>query len=226
MGVSCRAYCVFIINSFFMGEKKEEKNHTGIIPEHEEGAVIDTVSSIELGSNEEAKAFFPTVKDRLLDVNRWHEIAGGLSATFQLVDGKGNEVARPVEKGDYFKIDIPGPGSSTGHGYDWVQVEDVRVVSGEDVESVGIRVRPASNPQGGKGDIAHFYSEQSTSSFTVTREHNKIIAGIYDRNTKPNTNAASLGDKVRDAVTGAGAVAVFSRLQWKSLAEGLLTPGT
>ena len=206
-----------------MEEKKEEKNYTGVIPGHEEGKVIDTVYSIELESNEAAKAFFVTVKNRLLDVNRWHDMAGIMSATFQLVDERGHEVDRPVQKGDYFKIDIPGPGSTSGEGYDWVQVEELKIISEENVESVGIRVRPAANPVNEKKDIAHFYSEESTSSFTVTRERNKITAGIYDRNTKPNTDGDTLVDKMRDAVTGTGAVSVFSNLQWKSLAKGLLT---
>jgi hypothetical protein len=207
-------------------EEKEEKNYTGVIPGHEEGKLIDTVSSVELESNEAAKAFFATVKGRLLDVNRWHDIAGVISASFQLVDENGNEVDRLVQKGDYFKIDIPVPGSSSGEGYDWVQVEDLKIVSEEDVESVGIRVRPVTSPVNENKDIAHFYSEESTSSFTVTREKNKITAGIYDRNTKPNKDADTIVDKVRDTVTGAGAVTIFSKLQWKSLAEGLLAPYT
>lgn len=200
----------------------ENKDYTGIVPRHEKGVRIDSEDSVELKSAEEAKQFFKTVERRLLHVNGWNELAGKLSATFQLVDSKGNEVSRPVEQGDFFKIDVPGPGSQSGEGYDWVQVEEVRKMSEGDVESVGIRVRPASNPQNEKKDVAHFYSEESTSNFLVTREGATVSACIYDRNTKPNPQADTLMDKVRHATVGAGGVALFSKLQWTSLIKGLL----
>jgi hypothetical protein len=200
----------------------EEKNYSGVIPGQYTGNVIDTVESIELKDTKEAKAFFAIVKDRLLNVNNWEQLAGMASAKFQLVDSRGQEVNRPVQKGDFFKIDIPGPGPVAGDGYDWVQVEELEKVSEGNVESVGIRVRPTLSPLNNSQDVAHFYSPESTSSFTVTREGSKITAGIYDRNTKPNKAAETLADKARDIAVGTGAVTVFSKMQWKSLAEGLL----
>ncbi|HVE60896.1 MAG TPA: hypothetical protein VNA26_03705, partial [Chitinophagaceae bacterium] len=147
-----------------------EKNYTGIIPQQQTGKSIDTETSAELNNAEEAKAFFDIVKTRLQDVNNWHETAGNLSADFLLVDKAGKEVQRTPEKGDYFKIKIPGPGTDSGEGYDWVQIEEVESTSSPEVDSYGLRVRPAQNPQNTKEDIAHFYSNESTSSFTVTRE--------------------------------------------------------
>jgi hypothetical protein len=200
----------------------EEKNKTGVIPGQHTGTVIDTVESIELPDAEAAKTFFATVKSRLLNVNDWEKIAGTGSAAFQLVNAKGEEVRRPVQQGDFFKIDIPGPGPVAGDGYDWVQVEEVRDVSEGDTESVGIRVRPAPSPLNEKQDVAHFYSPESTSSFTVTREGARITTGIYDRNTKPNQTAETLVDKVRDVAVGTGAITAFSKIQWTNLAKGLL----
>jgi hypothetical protein len=200
----------------------EEKNYTGIIPDHHTGKIIDAVKTVELNSSEEAKTFFQTVKSRLLNVNNWHNLAGALSANFRLADPNGQEVDREVQQGDYFKIDIPGPGPSAGDGYDWVKVEEVKQVSEGEVESVGVRVRPTTSPLNENKDVAHFYSPESTSNFTVTREGNKITAGIYDRNTKPNKEAETVADKVRDTTVGAGAVAAFSKVQWKNLADGLL----
>ena len=201
----------------------EEKNYSGIIPGQYTGKVIDTVEQIELNSSDEAKSFFEIVKSRLLDVNNWEQIAGKTSANFQLVDSGGQEVNRTVQQGDFFKIDVPGPGPVAGDGYDWVQVEALEEVSEEDVESVGIRVRPTLSPLNNSQDVAHFYSPESTSSFTVTREGTKVTAGIYDRNTKPNKTADTLADKARDVIVGAGAVTAFSKVQWKWLVEGLLS---
>ncbi|MCW3114851.1 MAG: hypothetical protein JWR18_3247 [Segetibacter sp.] len=201
----------------------EEKNYTGLIPGNETGVIIDSAASEEFRDVQEAKAFYETVKNRLLAVNDWDQLAGVASAAFQLVDKNGQEVNRSVQVGDYFKIDIPGPGSGAGQGYDWVQVEDLKEVSQQDVESVGLRVRPSTNPLTPDDSIAHFYSADSTSTFIVTRENNKITATIYDRNTKPNTETGTVVDKIRDVAAGVGAILGGSKMQWKGLATGLVS---
>src|SRR5687768_14768060 len=98
---------------------------TEIVPEQNTGTPIDTESFVELSTPEEAKTVFEVVKEKLRNVNEWHIVAGALSANFQLVDQTGEEVKRPAEKGDYFKIRIPGPGHPTDEKYDWVQVEEL-----------------------------------------------------------------------------------------------------
>lgn len=193
-----------------------------IIPDQRTGKAIDAESTVEVAEEKDAKAFFDEVKGRLQNVNHWKEYAGNLSATFQLVDREGVEVQRKAQKGDYFKIDIPGPGSQSGDGYDWVQIEDVENTATPDSERFGFRVRPTDNPQSKKEDIAHFYSQESTSSFIVERNKNKITASVHDRNTKPNTDADNTTDKIRDAVVGAVGAFSFSKIQWKNLTDGLL----
>ena len=127
-----------------------------------------------------------------------------------------------AEKGDYFKIDIPGPGTKSGDGFDWVQIEEVENTSLPDGERFGFRVRPTDNPQNQKNDVAHFYSDDSTSSFIVERRNNIVTASVHDRNTKPNTDADKPIDKIRDAIVGAAGVATFSKIQWKNLTDGLI----
>lgn len=207
---------------FFNKLVMKEKNYTGIVPGQETGKAIDAESSIELADTNEATKVYNRAKARLINVNEWHMVASGLSAKFQLVDKTGLEVNRPAEKGDYFKIDIPGPGTKSGEGYDWVQIEALESTKNGEVESFGLRVRPTENPQNSNHDVAHFYSPESTSSFTITRENNKVTAAIYDRNTKPNKEAHNAIDKVRDALVGAAGIFGFSKVQWQHLAEGLL----
>jgi hypothetical protein len=189
-----------------------------IIPEHDKGTQTNTESSIELSSEKEAKDFFKTVRERLLNVNKWHDYAGSASADFQLTDKNGNPVDRKPQKGDHFKIDIPAPGTITGEGNDWVQIEAVE----EDEDSIGIRVRPATNPTNEREDVAHFFDEEASSSFLVKREAKKITAGVYGRNEKPNTRTETLIDKLRNATIATGAISGFSKLQWKSLVNGLV----
>jgi hypothetical protein len=201
----------------------KEKNYTGLIPVNVSGKEINTEVSVDCSSAEEARSYYRHVAKKLLDVNQWHQVAGALSARFQLVDADGREVAREVKEGDYFKIDILGPGSKAGDGFDWVHVEAMKGMSKPNVESIGFRVRPCSNPHNKKAEVAHFYSNESTSTFLVTRNNNTIIAGIYDRNTKPNRETESLTDQIRHTAVGIGALSSFSKVQWESLAKGLVT---
>jgi len=189
-----------------------------VIPEHNKGIQTNTESSIELSTEQEAQQFYEEAKQRLLAINSWHQYAGNASADFLLTDHKGNRINRSPQKGDHFKIDIPGPGTVTGDGHDWVQVEAIE----ENENSIGIRVRPVTNPTNERKDVAHFFSEEATSSFIVKRDGKKITAGVYGRNEKPNTNTENLKDKIRNTAMAAGAISGFSKLQWKSLVNGLV----
>ncbi len=193
-----------------------------IVPQQATGAQSNTESTANFDTVDEAKAFFETVKSRLLQVSRWHEIAGRGTADFELTDAQGNSVNRNPQKGDHLKIDIPGPGPQTGDGFDWVQVEAVEETKEGEVECLAMRVRPATNPQNSKEDVAHFFSDEATSNFVVKREGITITAAVYGRNEKPNVGAEKVVDKARNAAIATGAVGGFSKLQWKSLVNGFV----
>lgn len=200
----------------------DEKNYTGLIPENVDGREITAASQCDLKNEKEAKDMYRMAKDRLLAVQKWHDWAGSWTAHFQIADAEGKVVNRMVKKGDHFCIDIPGPGNPGGEGHDWVRVEDVKEVNEKNVDSIAIRVRPASNPHTSSPDIAHFYTPQSTSTFVVTREGKTVTASIYDRNIEANDENKDMVDKLRNTVIGLGAKHGFSRLQWEALVKGLL----
>ncbi len=200
----------------------EQKDFTGIVPAQYTGEEIEADASVELNDEKEAQKFYLLAKDRLLNVNKWHKLAGLISARFHLTDTSGNEIDRQVQKGDFLKIDIPGPGSKEGDGYDWVCIEELEEVSDENIQSIGFRVRPCENPSGKKIETAHFYSDEASSNFIVTREGKKITSWIIDRNIKPNVHAQSLLDKIRDTAIGMSAIGMFSKIQWQNLAEGIV----
>ena len=200
----------------------KQKDYAGIVPAQFTGKEIEVEATRELEDETVARSFFEIAKRRLLDVNNWNKIAGAFTAQFQIIDEKGKEVSREVRKGDYLRINIPGPGSKEGDGYDWVCVEEVKEIDKESVQSAGLRVRPNENPFGEKNETAHFYSNEASSSFIITREAAKIISWIIDRNLLPNTESTSLVDKVRDLAVGVSAIAGFSKIQWQGLADGLV----
>jgi len=200
----------------------EEKNYTGLIPEQKDGREITAEATAEFQNASQASAFYKEARGRLLFIHNWHKIAGRLSADFQLTDEHGKEVDRLAQKDDYFRIDITGPGSDAGQGYDWARVEEIKEVNSEEVDSIAILVRPSSNPQTPNPNVAHFFAKKSTSTFVITRENNKVTACIYDRNIEANEETKQPLDKLRNAVVGLGAKHGLSKLQWQALVDAFV----
>ncbi|SHM95587.1 hypothetical protein SAMN05444266_11543 [Chitinophaga jiangningensis] len=200
----------------------------GIIPEQTEGGQSNTSSSIRASSDQEARAMYNVARERLLDVNNWHNISGDLTATFELISPNGEKVYRHAKEGDHIRINIPGPGTSTGAGYDWVRVEKIEEQTDHNgvLSYLGMRVRPFKPPKDIDPDVAHFFQRDATSSFILTQYGAVLEASVLGRNEKPNTDTSSFWDRVRNFFVGLGAMAGLSKAQWKALVKGIIrVPG-
>ena len=194
------------------------------VPEQTKGNKTDTSASADYNTEAEAVEHYKLAKNKLLNISKWHTYAGTGTADFQLTDKDGNSAYRLAEIGDHFRINIPGPGSITGDGFDWVQIQDIIEESGIDAEQIAITVQPATNPDNAKQDTAHFFDKEASSTFIVRRDGKTVLAEVHGRNEKPNTDSDSLLDKARNLVVAAGAMMGFSEVQWKSLVNGLVDP--
>ena len=195
-----------------------------IIPPQQEGNQLDTEYSITAPSPKQARKFFTVARNRLLNINGWSTYAGPLSAEFILTDKRGKEVNRQAGVGDYFKINIPGPGPAAGDGYDWVKVESMEDFPdpSSETEILSMTVRPASNPMHADKDTAHFFKDEATSTFMIERNDNTITASVHGRNEIPNASAHEATDRIRNSVVAVGAFSGFSKVQWNNLVKGLL----
>jgi hypothetical protein len=197
-----------------------------IIPRQQQGVKKDIDHTVIAADENDARKLFMIARNRLVDVNKWHHFAKPVTSVFSLTDHDGNEVDRTLETGDHFKIDLPGPGSAEGKGYDWVQVEAIEDKSNADgpAEYIAFRVRPTPDPKGEHGEnVAHFLNDHSTSTFALMRDGKEVTAAVFSRNEIPNTGkAGGVIDKVRNAVVGTTAILGFSNIQWKNLLKGLL----
>jgi hypothetical protein len=201
----------------------KEKNYTGLIPANTKGREITAEASAKLSNEDEARAFYERVKKKLLHVHNWQTITGTtLGADFQLTDDQGKDVDRSAAKGDHFRIDVSGPGSRAGKGYDWASVEDIKEINEDHVSSIAMLVRPAENPKTASKNTAHFFSKHSSSTFEVTRENNVVTASVYDRNIEANEETENVPDKFRNSVIGIAAKHGFSKMQWQALVDGLI----
>jgi hypothetical protein len=198
------------------------KKSPSLVPAQRAGVQKNVVKTVRFDSPEAARAFYPVAQRRLLDVNRWSDHCDGPSGTFTLRDGAGQRVDRPVRVGDFFQIDIPGPGPTAGDGYDWVQVEALNETADEQGQRTALRVRPAPSPLNASADVAHFLADSATSTFFVEQRDTTVTAGVLGRNEQPNTAAENWVDKARNAAVAAGAWAGFADVQWENLVAGLV----
>lgn len=192
------------------------------IPKQQEGSQLDTAAKTEFLTPEEAKAFYQIAKNRLLNVSCWPEICKVPLSTFTLTDQNGHEVIREAEEGDYLKIDIPGPGTHTGDGFDWVRIEKIEEEITISSSVITLQARPAANPTQKDADVAHFFSQQATSTFQVRQSGTTVSAEEHGRNEVPNTATSNLTDNIRNTFVGWTAKIGLSYPQWKSLVKGIV----
>jgi hypothetical protein len=196
-----------------------------VIPENINGKFLDIEYHILEDSVEEAVKTFKRACKRLLNPPVWHSIAGELSAKFAIYNVDSGESTRLARINDYFTIDIPGPGSSAGSGFDWVKVEDMQKNKEPNCdESIALKLRASKNPTKAINNVAHFFNEQATSTFIIKRTGNFVSASYHGRNEIENTTHVSLLDKLRNKLVATGAEAGLSSLQWNALIKGFLQP--
>jgi len=194
------------------------------VPEHEKGSFHDTESIRLIEDHENTIDHYKTLKDRLLSVNYWNYYANGVGADFKLHDKEGNLKKRIPEKGDFIRIDIPGPGNFEARGYDWVQITDLyekHPDDGEVLELLLMECRPSSIPGKVNTHTAHFYTAEASSTFIISREKDCIKLGIYGRNETPNLDA-QIADKARNLAIALGGMVGISKIQWKILTDALV----
>lgn len=193
-----------------------------VIPRQKKGARSDTHYSVRAATEQLARELFQKARLNLLNVNSWHSLAGS-GAVFQLVDEKGEEVNELVNKGNYIRIHIPAvPGSKQGRGNEWVKVEKIEEGHLNHHEFTAIRVRPAVPPFADKAEVAHFFSDEATSSFCAVRNSSKVTVSVLGRNETPNTRTHNQLTWIRNLIVSLGAILGFNKPQWKSLARGII----
>lgn len=200
-----------------------------LIPSKEVGKNNEVGSNMTMDNEAAAKDLFVRAAERLLAPGSWEQAAGKMGAEFTLFNADKNESGGPASEGDYIRINLPGPGSSKGDGYDWVEIKQIESSGGVDRNDtqrqaayIGMKVKPCSNPFSPDDDTAHFFDDDSSSTFLIEMDGVEVRARYFGRNERPNTDVSSMLDKMRNAVVSVIAFAGISELQWKSLLDGWL----
>lgn len=194
------------------------------IPKQLQGQSSDIEEHVDTSTTRQAHSTFVDASRRLLNINEWKDISGPTSAAFALTDQHGNEIDRVAKPGDFIRINIPGPGTATGKGYDWVRIESIddKPNPAGNHESLIIRVRPTSSPINEENDVAHFFDDAATSTFMIERNDLRVTASVHGRNEMPNKDVGRMLDKVRNTLVANAATSGMSAYQWNHLTKGIL----
>ena len=191
------------------------------VPLHKSGGFHDTESTKRFDQTM-ISLKFEILKNRFYTINKWKDYCGEAFAAFKLYDSIGMPVDRKPQKGDFIRINIPGPGEIEAKGFDWVEVTDICFYQDTVSESILMTCRPSQNPVGKKNThTAHFYSSKASSTFIISKGTDYLKAAIYGRNESPNFNASFI-DIIRNMVIAAGGMLGIAKIQWKQLTEALL----
>jgi hypothetical protein len=194
-----------------------------LIPVNVKGKPTDLQFSIAFSNTDKARHCYMRAIKRMQNPGIWHELAGWVSASFILIDVEADVINRLASEGDYIRIDIPGPGTTEGGGYDWVKIEKMEeYIDSSEHEWTGMKVRPCGNPGFPGPGTAHFFTREATSTFIIQRDGHKVTAFYHGRNEVPNTSTRKWTDKVRNSFVAAGAVVGLSEAQWSALCKGFL----
>ena len=195
-----------------------------LIPKQEIGKQYDNLETVICADGIQAKRKYESSCKKLLQISNWGKIGDSILKTeFYLCDKEGNEIKRDPKIGDFIRIDLSGPGSKSGEGYDWVCIEEIVKIEAErEYEFTSIKVRPAACPLNKSTAIAHFFDAAATSTFIVSRNKNVVSAQIHGRNEEPNKLTEIVTDNVRNTVIAKFAAIKFSDIQWRSLCKGLI----
>lgn len=153
--------------------------------------------------------------EKLLDVNGWSGLSY-FTADFFLHDQTGLSKSGAVQKGDYIRIDLPGPVPQN-----WVRVTDL-----DSQETwAEFTVQPSHDPTEKSPDkIAHFFKQDARSTFRVERLGRTIRAfeiGVNERINNDEETQAGERALINTVVAEVGWL-FYQKIQWKHLTDYLV----
>ncbi len=195
-----------------------------LVPENTTGKQISLEQERTDNTADIANNTFKRAAKRLLNFDIWNELCGVASASFKIFGNDGKPVNRLATVNDFIRINIPGPGTVSGGGYDWVIIEKLVDGSSPDAQTEHflLQVRPCSPPFGTTEPVSHFLTERSTSTFILSRKDMTTTAYYFGRNEEMNNEIPNVLDKIRNTAVAFGSFSGIAKAQWGSLLKGVL----
>jgi hypothetical protein len=128
-----------------------------------------------------ATEVFSSLKAKLFDIKDWNEHS--LLSSYEVFDEHGKSIeSEKLSAGVFVRISLKGTIK-----YDWIKVIDIYEAADEFI----ITVQPTYDPTEKKVDksvISHFFTDESTNNFCLSREGEKVRLYVIGLNEKQNTS--------------------------------------
>lgn len=193
-------------------------------PQISEGETLKVYWEEKLPFHLNEKEVYDLLTLRLYNINEWKGYFTVPAPDFLLADNNGSIIKNLPEVGDYIRIDLHGPGTSTGNGYDWVRIDFIKeTITNLYNRNLQMKVKPSQNPVTGTNETAHFYTGNSFSEFCVGQEGQILYGWVRAGGEQLNLKEASgLLNKLRNLAVGITAKAGMSEIQWEQFIRGIL----
>ena len=195
-----------------------------MIPDQVKGKENNIETSKVFDTQYESVAAYQRAYERMHDPLHWHVLTRVVVARFLMPENRSLNKTPLISTGNFFRIEIPGPGPANGDGYDWVKVDNVIEDNdpGNCSSFFGMTFRACSNPERNTKATAHFFQSLATSTFIIQRHYLSVSASYHGRNEIPNTHTNSTMGNIRNAFVSLGAAAGLSDTVWSILVKSLL----
>lgn len=194
-----------------------------LIPSQMKGVCCNTIGKLPLQHPDQAKVKFEQLKNKLLSINIWNDYTDQTKANFKLYDFKGIPVSRFPVKGDLIKIKLSSYLSMLQRTDDWVEVLDVNQIIANDYSCILLKLRPCSCPERQRPNTDHFFDCMATNTLILYVNSKKAYLSVHGRNEMPNLNPSNKLKILRNIVLANMGFIGFSKMQWQSLIDGLLS---
>lgn len=193
-----------------------------LIPIQRIGKCSDTYSSLKIKELNNPDIAYKSIRNRLLNVNKWAHYAALTNADFILLDSNGNALDGLAAEGCFIKVRFSRFQKIISAKHDFVRIKSIITVRNIFGDAVVMQLQPTHNPAKSGSEIDHFFTDEASNTFVLYRDDAKIHLSIHGRNERPNFKVSKTTKKIRNMVFAALGVFGVSKVQWESLAHGLL----
>jgi len=167
-------------------------------------------------TEKEAKEAFLVSKTKLFNINLWSKLPG-ITSSFLLHDAEGNKKTTTPNIGDFILIELPGPLPEN-----WVTITEI--IDNSNMGQIIVSPSPKPTAKGKeKGEIEHFFIDEATSTFRVTREGDTIFGFEIGKDEGINNEGKEAANREWiNTLIAQGGWAGFQKLQWEKLTDYLV----
>jgi hypothetical protein len=195
-----------------------------ILPKQNKGRKAKVQLSVTSNSVNEATRLYEFLKLALVDVNNWMEFQPGINLYPRLMNRTGVHLRRMAQSGDLIKIILPR-WQSPGRLVDWREIANIEERLTENAEIFFISIVPALNPEMDLPEASHFLKPESSVTFFVIRDEEKLQLEVHTRNEGLNSPLPGLKTKLQTIMMSVFIAGGFYEAQWSRLMKSILKYG-